>query len=395
MKPEPPGSTADEPRILGGPAVRPEGPPDWPPERPEVLDALQRAYADGAWGKYDGPNAKRLRAALAALHEVAFVELCCSGTAAVEIALHAAKIGPGDEVVLAGYDFEGNFADVLRVGAEPVLVDPGGDNWNLDPQRLEDAIGERTKALLASHLHGGVVPMPRVMEIAEERGLIVIEDACQAPGAWIEGKRAGRWGHVGILSFGGSKLLTAGRGGALLTDDEGIAHRAKLHCWRGNHAYPLSELQATVLIPQVARLDADNAHRRRMVDLLCRELDATTGLKPFRNRSSTEATVPAYYKLGFRFLPECFGGLSREGFVAAVRAEGVAMDAGFRAFHRTHARRRYRTVGPLPISESADENAVVLHHPVLLCDAEAVRQVASAVRKVARHGAEIRRFLEA
>src|SRR5262249_38185003 len=148
------------------------------------------------------------------------------------------------------YDYPGNFLSVHNVGAQPVLVDVASQNWNLDLQSLEAAIGPSTKVILASHLHGGVVAMAEVMEIARRRGLAVIEDAAQMPGAMVQGRKAGTWGDVGILSFGGSKLLTAGRGGAILTPHAQMQQRAKLVQHRGNWVCPMSELQAAVLLPQ-------------------------------------------------------------------------------------------------------------------------------------------------
>ena len=98
------------------------------------------------------------------------------------------------------------------LGAIPVLVDVDPHSWNLDPERVASACRPATKAVIASHLHGGVVPMRDVMAFAREHGLQVIEDAAQMPGAVIQGRKAGTWGDVGVLSFGGSKLLTAGPG---------------------------------------------------------------------------------------------------------------------------------------------------------------------------------------
>src|SRR5690606_8468971 len=133
------------------------------------------------------------------------------------LALRGLKIGPGDEVLLAGYDFAGNFRAIEAVGARPALIDINPATWCLDVDLLESAIGPETRAVIASHLHGGLVPMRRLMQLASARGIAVVEDACQAPGAIIDGRRAGTWGDAGVLSFGGSKLLTAGRGGAVLT----------------------------------------------------------------------------------------------------------------------------------------------------------------------------------
>ena len=199
------------PALLGGRPVRPQGPPEWPVPDPDVADALRKAYESGSWGKYHGGNVERLEEQLAKYHDVPFALTCGSGTFAVEAALRSLKVGPGDEVILAAYDYPGNFHAVHAVGAMPVLVDVEAANWNLAPEQLAHAINPKTRAIIASHLHGGVVPVREVCDFATAHGLLVVEDAAQAPGAIVQGRRAGTWGDVGILSFGGSKLLTAGR----------------------------------------------------------------------------------------------------------------------------------------------------------------------------------------
>ena len=109
------------PAILGGEPLRPQGPPPWPPAWDEISAALRRAVEDGTWGKYHGPHTALLAERLAAYHGVEFAELCCSGTFGIELALRALPVGPGDEVILAGYDFIGNFNDVVAVGARPAV----------------------------------------------------------------------------------------------------------------------------------------------------------------------------------------------------------------------------------------------------------------------------------
>src|SRR5262245_4627717 len=226
-----------------------------------MYHAIQDVMRDGSWGTYQGPNGPRLEAALRDFFGVEFALTCGSGTFAVELALRALKIGPGDEVIMAAYDYPGNFLNIHAVGAIPVLVDVDPDNWNLAPETPTQALGPKTRALIVSHLHGGLVPMRELMAFAAAHHLPVIEDAAQAPGAVIGPKKAGAWGDAGVISFGGSKLLTAGRGGALLTSRADLFQRAKTWQQRGNLLSPLSEMQAAVLLPHLAKLQTRNGQR--------------------------------------------------------------------------------------------------------------------------------------
>jgi dTDP-4-amino-4,6-dideoxygalactose transaminase len=295
-------------------------------------------------------------------------------------------VGPGDEVVLAAYDYGGNFLAVHAVGALPVLADVEADNWNLAPEALGQAFGPATRAVIASHLHGGLVPMRELTALAAAHGVRVVEDAAQAPGATVQGRPAGTWGDAGVLSFGGSKLLSAGRGGALLTRHADVHQRARLALHRGNQVCPLSELQAAVLLPQLDRLAERNAHRARAAAFLARRLGAVPGLRPLRNREA--AGEPGYYKFGLQFDAGRFG-LSRARLVAAARAEGVALDEGFRALHAGRSPSRFRQAGPLTEADRAHAGAVVLHHPVLLGTEAELEQVAAAVEKVHAHAGRL------
>ncbi len=355
------------------------GPPAWPLPDDDVLRALQTAYADGSWGKYNGGWVEQLEDKLRGYHGVEFAVTCGSGTFAVELALRALKIGPGDEVLMSAYDYPGNFLNIHAVGARPVLVDVAANNWNLDPGQLEKAIGPATRAIIASHLHGGVVPMRPVREIADQHGLAIIEDVAQMPGALVQGRKAGTWGDAAILSFGGSKLLTAGRGGALLTRRADVHQRARVALLRGNLLCPLSELQAAVLLPQFDKLDARNATRAENVRLLTEQLHDVPGLSPLVNALGD--TQPGYYKFGLQFDAARFG-TSRERFLAAMRAEGIAWDEGFKALHVGRSPSRYRAHGTLPEASRAHSGMVVLHHPVLLRPRSGIDGIAIAVKKV-------------
>jgi dTDP-4-amino-4,6-dideoxygalactose transaminase len=375
----------DLPALLGGPAVCPQGPPAWPLADPDVAAVLHRAAADGSWGRYHSDHGPELETHLRELHGVEHVLLCGSGTFAVELGLRALKVGPGDEVILASYDFPGNFLGVHAVGATPVLIDVAADNWNLSLAALDGAAGPATRAVIASHLHGGLVPMRPLTDWARARGIAVLEDAAQAPGALVQRRRAGTWGDVGTLSFGGSKLLSAGRGGALLTARADVWQRAHTYQMRGNLVCPLSELQAAVLLPQLLKLDARNEYRQRQVERLHAALADLPGVRPFRNHVEDARAV--YYKVGFQFDAERFG-LPRPLLVAALRAEGIAVDEGFGAAHRIRSPRRFRRGSELSEAERAHHGAVILHHPVLL--GGDVEQVARAWRKVHQHAEALR-----
>lgn len=381
-------SPTELPAILGGKPAFPNGPPTWPPVPwPEMEEAAARAMRDGSWGRYHGPNGRQLVEDLAAFHSAEQVQLCSSGTVAVELALRGAKVGPGDEVLLAAYDFKANFQNVLAIGATPVLVDLDPKTWQLNPALLEEACSKKTKAIIASHLHGGLVGMKPVCEFAAERNIVVVEDACQATGAMVGSRRAGMTGDVGVLSFGGSKLLTAGRGGAVLTSRSDIAQRIRLYTQRGNDAYPLSELQSAVLIPQLAQLDQRNATRLKNAKRLATELERQgLPLLPMSPLNCESTDQMAFYKCGFQYIGES---VSRDRLCAAMRADGVALDPGFRALHRTHSRRRFRSEGELPQAGHADESCVMLHHPVLLEDERITERVATAISRVLNYATEV------
>lgn len=378
---------SERPAILGGRPIRPCGPPGWPRVDVSVQQVLRTMIASGDWGRYHGPHVPELCRRLAEYHAIEHVLVCSSGTSAVELALRGVGVQEVDEVILAAYDFKSSFQNVLHLKAIPVLVDLDPVTWQLDPTRIESAITSKTRAIIVSHLHGGVVAVPQVRQIADAHKIAIVEDACQNPGAMLFGRRAGTWGDVGVLSFGGSKLLTAGRGGAILTNQAEIAERIKRHVLRGNDAYPLSEIQAAILCPQIDELDSLNQRRRTAVNRLESLLRSVEGLTALQ--MPTDEIHPAYYKVGFRYHADAFGGLPRDRFVEALRAEGIAMDPGFRSNHLIHGSRRFRAADELTQATLADTEMIGLHHPVLLEDESAIDEVVAAIRKIRQYSDEI------
>lgn len=365
------------PAILGGAPIFPEGPPDWPGVMPDVSAAVAEALADGSWGRYDGPHTQALEADLTRWHACR-VLTCASGTLAVQLALQAVGVQPGERVVLAAYDYEGNFLSVHALGAIPLLVDVAGD-LSLDLNQLEEACRRRPKAMIVSHLHGSLQPMKSIRDIADRWGVAVVEDAAQAIGAIVQDRPAGTWGDVGVLSFGGSKLLTAGRGGALLTQRDELEARLRVLLRRGVQRWAaLSELQAAALRPQLERLPARHAQRATAVACIDSGMDAVPGVR--RIRSVVDGS-PAFYKVAFCTDPAEFT-LERDRLVEVMHAEGLALDAGFRALPVGRSPRRFETVGGWAEAERFHHCLTVLHHPILLRGEEAARRIAQAWQRV-------------
>lgn len=354
----------------------------WPLPDEDVRAALLACYASGDWGKYDGANSAALIQALQTTFQREHIQLCSSGTIAVELALRGLKIGPGDEVILAAYDFPGNFRAIEATGARPVLIDIAKDRWTIDVQQLAAAISPATKAVIVSHLHGDLADIEAICRLAGERNVKVLEDACQVPGALIHEKPAGSFGDVSVLSFGGSKLLTSGRGGAVMTSQAEIAQRIKVFSSRGNEAFPLSELQAAVLLPQVAKLEARTKLRAESVQRLHTALGDLSDLKPLAQSNN----LSAYYKLAWQYLPargdaqpDC-SHPTRDALICQLAAQGIDVGAGFRGFNKRSAN-RCRVAGELTNAQSAAETTLLLHHPILL-QPNLIQSLADAVRKV-------------
>ena len=214
-----------------------------------------------------------------------------SGTSALELCLRAFGIGAGDEVITAANTFIATTLAISYTGATPVLVDADPENYTIDVSRLEDAITERTRAIMPVHLYGQCADMDPILEIAREHGLIVIEDACQAHGARYKGKRAGSMGHAAAFSFYPAKNLGAyGDGGAVVTNDEEVYRSIRMlrdygqtekyhHVLRGYNRR-LDTLQAACLRVKLKYLDSWNAARSRHAALYNRLLAGTQVITP-------------------------------------------------------------------------------------------------------------------
>jgi dTDP-4-amino-4,6-dideoxygalactose transaminase len=212
-----------------------------------------------------------------------------SGTSALHLALLAAGVGPGDEVITVPFTFVATVAAIGYTGARPVLVDVDRDSLTMDPRRLEAAITGRTRAIVPVHLYGQPADLEPILTIARRHDLAVIEDACQAHGAEYRGYRAGSIGHLGCFSFyPGNNLGAYGEGGAVTTNDSSLARRVRLlrdwgaerkyeHLVKG-YNYRLPEIQAAVLRVKLWRLEAWTEARRAHARRYARTLGRLGGL---------------------------------------------------------------------------------------------------------------------
>lgn len=195
--------------------------------KPQVDAAIMRVIESGQFVL--GPDVTAFEERFAAYCGVGHCRAVNSGTSALHLALLAAGIGPGDEVITVSMTFVATTAAIIYSGARPVFVDVDPVNWTMDPSLVEAAITPRTKAILPVHLHGLMADMDPIMEIARRHGLVVIEDAAQAHGAEYKGRRAGSIGDLGCFSFYPGKNLGAfGEGGAVTTAQPELAQRISL-----------------------------------------------------------------------------------------------------------------------------------------------------------------------
>lgn len=240
----------------------------------EEVEAARRVILSGQLA--GGREVAALEEELAALLGVREVVAVANGTAALELALRALGIGPGDEVITTSFSFFATAASILNAGATPVLVDVDPRTGNLDPRAAADAVTPRTAALVPVHLYGRPCDMDALTALARRHGLALIEDACQALGARYAGRPAGTFG-VGCFSFHGSKNVGCGEGGAVAVSDRAVARRIRALRNHGSerrhvHAHVssnlrLSDLQAAVLRVQLTRLDEVTRRRRELASL--------------------------------------------------------------------------------------------------------------------------------
>ena len=319
----------------------------------DLVEDVLGVVRSGWWSM--GPRVEEFEQAFAEFTGASHAIAVANGTAALHLALLGAGCGPEDEVVVPSLNFVAAANAIVHTGAAPVFCDIAGpDDLNLDPADVEAALSERTRAILVLHYGGHPCDMDAVLELAERRGLVVIEDAAHAPGATFRGRACGTLGAIGCFSFFSNKNLPVGEGGIIVTNDDELAAQLRLLRSHGmttltwdrhrGHAssydvvlpgfnYRLDEIRAVVGLAQLRRLPEENAARAEVVARYRDRLHGTRGLTmPF---APVEGLKPSHH-LAVVVLPEC---AERDAIRSSLEELGIQTSVhyppihGFTAYH--------------------------------------------------------------
>jgi perosamine synthetase len=292
----------------------------------EEVEAVARVLRSGRLAQ--GPEVEAFEREFAAYVGVRHAVAVANGTIALDAALKALRIGPGDEVITTPFTFIATANSILYQGARPVFVDIEPDTFNLNPDLVLEAITSRTKAIVAVDLYGHPAEWRALREIAEDYDLLLIEDAAQAHGAEYHGSKAGSLGDVATFSFYPTKNMTTGEGGMVTTDDDRLARRLRLirnhgqverylHTTLG-YNYRMTEIAAAIGRVQLRRLDEWNEARRRNAALLTRLLSRLDCVVPPTERPGVRHV---YHQYVVRI--RCPGGPSRDEVAERLHSMGV------------------------------------------------------------------------
>jgi dTDP-4-amino-4,6-dideoxygalactose transaminase len=326
----------------------------------ELADAVLETVRSGWWSM--GPRVADFEREFASFSGAPYAVAVTNGTAALHLALLAVGCGPGDEVIVPSLNFVAAANAIVHTGAEPVFCDVfGPDELNLDPAGVEAAVTPRTKAVLALHYAGFPCAMDAIAELAEQRGLAVVEDAAHAPGATFRGRMCGTLGDAGCFSFFSNKNLPLGEGGMILTADEQLAERLRLlrsHgmttlTWDRHHGhassydvvlpgfnYRLDEIRATLGLVELSRLPDENAARARIFARYRESLAGKQGLTmPFGEDAGERSSS---HHLAVVLLPE---GTNRDEIRGELAEQRIQTSVHYPPIHtftqyRSAARRR-------------------------------------------------------
>ena len=328
--------------ITGGKPLRKMPFTQWPLATKEEKAALEDVLKSSKWGgqPFPGKHAAAFAKKFAKVHTAKYAQCVNTGTVAIQAALKAIGIQPGDEVIAPAYTWEGTVGPVLLLGAVPVFVDIDPDTYCLDAKLIERAITPKTRAILPVHLGMRFADMDEILRIAKKHNLKVVEDCAHAHGGMWKGKGAGSMGDLGAFSFQSSKLITCGEGGAVITNNLEYMEKVQSYINAGRASvtdqfhhriigfnYRLGEFQAAVLGPQLNRLPAQSKVRDKNMAHLGSRLKNTPGIGLLKPDPRITRLAPYGYVL--KYFADQVKDIPRAAFVAALQLEGIPCDGLF------------------------------------------------------------------
>ncbi|HZR31487.1 MAG TPA: DegT/DnrJ/EryC1/StrS family aminotransferase [Terriglobales bacterium] len=402
--------------LLGGKKTKTKPFPLWPQFDDNERRALNEVLESRVWWRTPGTKTLEFEKAFARFHGARHGLAVTNGTAALEVTMAALGINAGDEVIVPDFTFVATASAVLFANALPVLVDVLPDTYCLDPQATAAAITARTKAIIAVHMGGHPADLDALKDLATPKGIALVEDSSHAHASEWRGKRIGTFGIAGTFSFQSSKLMTAGEGGMIISNDDTFERNARsVHdCgrmpgeWFYSHFiygsnYRLSEWQGAVLSAQLARLDEQTRRRHQNARVLDRELSKIPGITP--QKLDERCTRNGQYAYIFHMNSKEFSGISTERFIEAMNAEGVPNQASYPPLHELHMFRnneyRKRLSGPqakeehaflkrpFPNTQRAAWETVWIPQPGLLGDEQDMHEIVAAIAKIQQSAKEL------
>ena len=402
--------------IHGGAPAKSKPFPVWPIYDDRERDALTEVLESRVWWRSPGTQTLAFEREFAAYHQAKHGIAVTNGTHAIEVALAALGIGPGDEVIAPNATFVATASAVLFAGALPVLVDVRADSYCIDPELAEAAINENTKAIIAVHMGGRPADLDQLTALAAKHGIPLLEDAAHAHGSEWRGRKVGAFGIGGTFSFQASKNMTAGEGGIVISNDDDFERLARSthDCgrmpgeWFYSHYiygsnYRLSEWQGAVLLAQLTRLDDQTARRHQNGRLLDGLLSEIPGITP--QSHDPRITRNGQYAYIFHLDRRAFAGIATAQFVEALEAEGIPTQAPYPPLHLVDLFRsgayRSRLSGAqaegshdflkdaFPNSLRESDETVWITQNALLGDEEDMREIAAAIGKIQRYAREL------
>lgn len=328
--------------ITGGKPLRKAPFTQWPMGMKQEAAALRDVLTSTKWGgqPFPGKYAVKFATKFAKMHTAKYGQCVNTGTVAIQAALKAIGIRPGDEVLAPAYTWEGTVGPVLLLNAIPVFVDVDPNTYCMDWRKIEQAITPRTKAILPVHLGMRFADMDEILRIAAKHNLKVVEDCAHAHGGMWKGKGAGSMGDLGAFSFQSSKLITSGEGGAVITNNLEYMELVQSYINAGRASitdqyhhriigfnYRLGEFQAAVLSAQVDRLRKQGKVREKNMKRLESKVKGTPAIGFLPPEPRITRLAPYGYVL--KYFADKANSIPRAMFVAALQLEGVPCDGLF------------------------------------------------------------------